>query len=108
MLYRLLFLAFMIHVSSIVFSDQQTYRLRSGEYELSISPRFHQTMRSISFDGQMLGTPSGFYNLVIGEASGKYTGAGHTEGGQEKVLQFRLLCDEQQVEPVVGDRKSVV
>jgi hypothetical protein len=92
----------MIHVSSIVFSDQQTYRLRSGEYELSISPRFHQTMRSISFDGQMLGTPSGFYNLVIGEASGKYTGAGHTEGGQEKVLQFRLLCDEQQVEPVVG------
>lgn len=102
MLRQFLYFALLIVASSVVLADTQTYRLQCGDYELSISPRYHQTMRSISFEQRMLGTPTGFYNLVIGEASGKYVGAGHTEGGQEKVLKFRLLCDEQEIEPVIG------
>ncbi|MFA6930442.1 MAG: glycoside hydrolase domain-containing protein, partial [Lentisphaeria bacterium] len=98
--------AFLFLMVGISHSDQQTYRLKSGDYELSISPRYQQTMRSISYQERMLGTPTGFYNLVIGEASGKYIGAGHTEGGREEVLQFRLVCDDKPLEPQIGKEYS--
>ena len=57
-------------IATFCYADSQTYLLKSGDYELSISPRYKQTMRSLAFEGRMLATPKGFYNLVIGEKAG--------------------------------------
>lgn len=82
--------------------DAQTYTLTSGDYTVTLSPRYNHTMRSISYKGHMLAEANGFYNLVIGAESGKYCGAGHTEGGKEELLEFELTCDEKTVVPTIG------
>lgn len=81
---------------------QANYTLVSGDYRLGISPRYCETVRSISYQGCELGRETGYYGTVMAVAPGKFIGAGHTEGGKEKVLSRTLNCDGKTIEPVPG------
>lgn len=96
-----------IGISGIVLSvfpafSQADYTLASGDYRLGISPKYCDTVRSISYRGHEIGKPTGFYGTVMAPASGKFIDAGHSEGGTEKVLSRTLTCDGKTIEPVSG------
>lgn len=101
-MFRTIFIAAVMTMAPGVFGDTQTYTLTSGDYTITLSPRYNHTMRSISYKGQMLAEPKGFYNLVIGAESGKYSGAGHSEGGREELLEFELIRDGRAIVPETG------
>jgi hypothetical protein len=84
------------------FNDAGNIILKSGQYQVSINPSLCYTIRSITFDNSLLGTPSGFYGAVIAPKSGKYLGSGHTEGGREQVLKTVFTADGKEVTPAPG------
>ncbi len=75
------------------------YTLRSGDYDVRITARFKHTIRSISYKGTLLATPSGYYGAIVIPRPGKFIGTGHTQGGEEALLDCRVECDGVRVEP---------
>ncbi|HWL52654.1 MAG TPA: hypothetical protein VNQ90_09475 [Chthoniobacteraceae bacterium] len=67
--------------------------LDAGELSVTLSPAAKWTLRGIRFEGGVIGQPNGNYGTVLAYESGKLIGAGHTEGGEEEVLEARLVCD---------------
>ena len=95
MLKTLLFLSCSCAVSAAAVE----YTLESGDYSIRFSGELRQTVRSIRYRSYEIGTRTGFYGTVMAPERGKFIGAGHTEGGAEKVLQWSLLADGKAVEP---------
>ena len=85
------------------FANEKPFDLKSGSYELRISEKYKYTVRQIKYDGAVMGTKSGFYGTVIAHGIGKYVGAGHGEGGFEKVLKIELFVDGKQITPTAGN-----
>lgn len=81
----------------------QNYTLESGDYKISFSPKFCHTMRTISYRGHELGKETGFYGAVMAPSPGKFIGAGHTEGGNENIISFSLICDGKKMKPKSGE-----
>ncbi len=102
MMHKLLSGLIFLSLIASALADAQTYRVKSGAYELTVSPRYQQTVRSITYAGAELATPTGFYGTVMAPAPGKYIGAGHTEGGSETLLSFSLSVDGKAVQPEIG------
>ncbi len=77
--------------------------LESGDYRVVFSekPELYSIV-GIFYRGSELGTRTGFYSNVLAPSSGKYIGAGHTEGGVEKLLECALTSDGKKAE--VGSR----
>ena len=78
--------------------------LVSGDYRVvfDIGPTAKGSIVQIFYKDVELGTRSGWYGSVFCPASGKYIGAGHTEGGQEMVLEKSMTVDGQTVEMKEG------
>lgn len=75
------------------------YFIASGDYRIMISEKYCHTIREIVWKNFKIGTPSGFYGAIFLPARGKYIGAGHTQGGAEKVLSFKVICDGKKIHP---------
>ncbi len=72
----------------------QPLTLDAGELSVTLSPAAKWTLRGIRFEGQEIGQRNGNYGTVLAYEAAKPIGAGHTEGGEEEVLEVRLLCDQ--------------
>ncbi len=75
------------------------YFLESGDYRIRINEKYKHTIREVVWQGKVLATQTGYYGAILCPASGKYIGAGHTEGGAEKVLSVKVTCDGKEVVP---------
>ena len=75
------------------------YFLESGDYRIRINEKYKHTIREVVWQGKVLATQTGYYGAILCPASGKYIGAGHTEGGAEKVLSVKVICDDKEVVP---------
>lgn len=69
------------------------FTLKSGKYAVDISGKLHYCIYKINYDGVDIGNNNGFYGTILCPASGKFIGAGHNEGGTEKVLSIKLVVD---------------
>ena len=85
-----------------VAAAEPSFVMKSGKYKVNISGKFAYTMRGINYDGAQMVKPTGFNNTVMAYSSGKYTGAGHAEGGKEKVLSVEITVDGKKVTPKNG------
>ena len=88
-----------LHASDIT---KKITTLQCGDYQLKISAKYKYTVRKITYKGAILGSQSGFYGTVMATASGKYIGAGHDQGGEEKVLNIELFADGKKTIPKLG------
>ncbi len=87
-------------------AGEKSFYLKSGDYELKISKKYKYTVRQVKYAGVILGTQSGFYGTVMAHGKGRYVGAGHGEGGFEKILKVELFADGKQVIPDDGKTYS--
>ena len=78
------------------------YFVESGDYRIKITGKNKHTIRQIIWKKFEVGTPSGHYGAIVVPKPGKFIGAGHTEGGEEKVLQVKVVCDGKVVTPGKG------
>ena len=68
--------------------------LEAGDYRLVFSEKPELwSIVQVFYQGKELGTRTGYYSNVLAPQNGKYIGAGHTEGGQEKLLDCTLQVD---------------
>ena len=88
-----------LHASDIT---EKITTLQCGDYQIKISAQYKYTIRKITYKGAILGSQNGFYGTVIAHKSGKYIGAGHTQGGEEKVLSIELFADGKKTVPKLG------
>jgi hypothetical protein len=105
----LLILAMLIGLDCFASLDtrEKAFTIVCGKYKIKISARYKYTMRQISYDGRVVGTRSGYYGTVMALAKGKYIGAGHNEGGEERVLKMDFFADGKTVVPKTGDTLTV-
>lgn len=75
------------------------YFMESGDYRVRISEKYKHTVREVIWKKNQLVTQTGYCGAILCPASGKYIGAGHTEGGSEKVLSVRVTCDGKEFVP---------
>lgn len=75
------------------------YFITSGDYRITISEKFKHTIRGIVWKNFQIGTPTGYYGAIVVPRPGKFIGAGHTEGGAEKILSVKVTCDGREVIP---------
>jgi hypothetical protein len=73
--------------------ETEIFSLESGDYKIDINIKYNYTIRRICFEHYELGTNTGFYGTVTAPDSGKYIGAGHTEGGIEQIQKVTLYVD---------------
>lgn len=95
-------LALSMFTNAAEFNDAGNIILKSGQYQVSINPSMNYTVRGLTFDNVRIGTPTGFYGTVMAPKSGKYIGAGHTEGGREQVLKTVFTADGKEITPAPG------
>ena len=88
-------------------TQEKVFNITCGKYKVKISGRYKYTVRQISYDGRIVGTRSGYYGTVMALAKGKYVGAGHTEGGEERILKMEFFADGKAVVPETGDTLTV-
>ena len=69
--------------------------LVSGDYKIvfDIGEKAKCSIVQIFYKDVEIGTRTGWYGTVFCPASGKYIGAGHTEGGSEAPLEKKLIID---------------
>jgi len=75
------------------------YFLESGDYRVRINEKYKHTIREIVWNKYSIVTRTGYCGAILCPAAGKYIGAGHTEGGAEKVLSVKVTCDGKEVIP---------
>ena len=78
------------------------YIIESGDYRIMISGKNKHTIRQIVWKNFEVGTPTGYYGAIVVVKPGKFIGAGHTEGGEEKVLSLKVVCDGEEITPGDG------
>lgn len=75
--------------------------LESGKYKVVFQDMPHRwSITNFFCDGVELGTKTGYYSNVMCPKSGKYIGAGHTEGGLEQFLEGSVSVDGGEAVPV--------
>ncbi|MBQ6471797.1 MAG: hypothetical protein IJJ33_07430 [Victivallales bacterium] len=86
-------------VPALLAADKVDMTLIAGDYRVvfDIGTNAKGSIVQIFFKDVELGTRSGWYGSVFCPASGKYIGAGHSEGGKEMVLEQTMTVDEQPV-----------
>ena len=82
-----------------VYVGAYEYFMESGDYRVRINEKYKHTIREIVWQKNALATQTGYCGAILCPASGKYIGAGHTEGGAEKVLSVKVFCDGKEVVP---------
>lgn len=80
-------------------SGAYEYFMESGDYRVRISAKFKHTIRQIIWKKFEIARPTGYYGAILAPAPGKFIGAGHKEGGVEKVLSVKVVCDGKNIEP---------
>ena len=76
--------------------ETEIFILQSDKYKIEINTKYSYTIRRICFENYEAGKNTGFYGAVIAPESGTYIGAGHTEGGIEKIQSTSLFVNDQQ------------
>ncbi|NOZ23132.1 MAG: hypothetical protein GXP25_18820, partial [Planctomycetes bacterium] len=102
-------MAVLVLLGSAAFGDtdlaqEGEFSIASGDYEVQVSMKYAWTIRKIIFQGQELGRDTGFYGTIFAPAPGKFIGAGHTQGGLEKVESFELRVGRKKVKPKADGR----
>lgn len=78
-----------------------TMTMESGKYRILFHDMPHRwSIIHFYYDGIEIGPRTGYYGNVMCPASGKYIGAGHTEGGTEKFLEGTVSVDGGEAVPV--------
>ena len=93
-----LFIWVAMFVSAMLYADTMT--LESGNYKFAFSSGENLwTMTGIWFKGKQVAYRTGYYGNVFSPANGKYIGAGHTEGGSEKLISVSVNVDGKDFTP---------
>jgi hypothetical protein len=79
--------------------EKGAFNLICGDYKVMISAKYKYTIRAITYKNAQLGLPHGFYGAVFRPARGQFIGAGHTQGGEEKVELVKLYQDGKEIVP---------
>lgn len=69
------------------------FSLKSGSYTIEISGKHKFCIYRIKYKDFVVGANTGFYGSILATDKGKFIGAGHTEGGEEKVESLEILAD---------------
>ena len=85
-----------------IYAGAYDYFISSGDYRVRISEKYKHTIREVVWKNYKLATQTGYCGAILCPASGKYIGAGHTEGGSENVLTVKVLCDGKDVVPAAN------
>lgn len=90
-----LFLFGMVAACSMLFGGPDDMVLKSGDYKFvyDLGAKAKCSVVQIFYKDAELGTRTGWHGNVFAPASGKYIGAGHTEGGSEQVLEKSMTVD---------------
>ncbi len=104
MKYFVLTLIFMfaVTVSAEVPAFDGEFTLKSGPYEVGITGKYKYCISFIKYGGFLIGNRKGFYGTILATASAKFIGAGHREGGVEKVESVDVLVDGKTVKLKAG------
>lgn len=75
--------------------------LESGPYKVHFAQKHFYASSQYFFKGVEIGNRGGFYGTIFASSPNKFVGSGHSEGGKEKIISLRLVCDgkEENVEP---------
>lgn len=94
-------LAVVFGCALMLFGAPKFMTLESGKYKIVFRDMPHRwSINKFYCDGVELGTPTGYYSNVMSPSSGKYIGAGHTEGGLEQFLEGSVSVDGGEAVPV--------
>lgn len=86
-------LLFAVLAAAAVTLCAQDMILRSGKYRIHFSQKEHFCSSQYFYDDVELGRRTGFYGTIFAPQNVKFIGSGHTEGGVEKVLETKVVCD---------------
>ena len=81
-------------LGSTISKRELTFSMKSSPYEVVIGPK-NSTIRKIIFKGTQLGASTGWYGTIFAAKKYQFIGAGHTEGGMEKVISTEVFVDDQ-------------
>lgn len=69
------------------------FALKSGSYTVEISGKHKFCIYRIKYKDFVIGENTGFYGSILATDKCKFIGAGHSEGGEEKVEFLTVLAD---------------
>jgi hypothetical protein len=72
--------------------------LKVAPYAIEITGKHKFCIQRILYKGYAIGKDSGYYGTILANGKAKFIGAGHNEGGEEKVQSFKVLVDGKPVE----------
>lgn len=75
------------------FPEEGDFYLESGDYRVTISPKYRYNMDAISYKGEPLTAAKGFFGTTFSFQPDRFSGSGHTEDGKEELISVELLAD---------------
>ena len=69
------------------------FTISAGDYKLDISGEQKLCITKIFYKGYPIGMNTGFYGSILAPVKSQFVGAGHTEGGEEKIVSVELSVD---------------
>ena len=96
-----LFILFAVVFSAALSALPGDLILESGTYKVHFAQKHFYASSQYFYNGEEIGNRNGFYGTIFASKMNKFVGSGHAEGGKEKLLSVKLLCDgkEVKVEP---------
>ncbi len=76
-----------------VFARPGDMILEAGPYKVHFEKKAHFASAQYFYDGVEIGNRNGFYGTIFASSFNKFVGSGHNEGGTEKILSLKLVCD---------------
>lgn len=96
------YILFILMLGSVIKAEMPGFdgffTLSTGAYKIEITGKHKFCIRKIIYKGYELGSDHGFYGTILATAPAKFIGAGHLEGGEEKVIAFNIKVDGNPVE----------
>ncbi len=74
--------------------------LNSGKYKVAFSQKEFFSSAQYFYDGAEIGMRTGFYGTILATAPNMFVGSGHKEGGVEKLLSVKVICDGKEVKAI--------
>ena len=95
------FVLLVVVLSAAVFALPGDLVLESGPYKVLFAKKHFYASSQYFYDGVEIGNRNGFYGTIFASSLNKFVGSGHSEGGAEKIVSLKLLCDGKpcEVEP---------
>ncbi len=78
------------------------FTLKVEPYKVEVTGEHKFCIQKIYYQGYVIGDDTGYYGTILANGKAKFIGAGHNEGGVEKVQSFVLTVDGKPAEYKLG------